>query len=55
MELFVASVLKEYLKVFKGDSKYSSSMIERETLAIFNGLVAGLGVDSDGYIPMTHH
>lgn len=48
----IASVLKEYLEEFIGDVNYSYSTVEPETLAYFNGLVAGLGIDSNGHISM---
>jgi hypothetical protein len=46
----IASVLKEYLEEFIGDVNYSYSIIEPETLAYFNGLMAGLGTDSSGQV-----
>ena len=48
----IASVLKEYLDQLIGDVNYSYSIIEPETLAYFNGLVAGLGIDSNGHVLM---
>jgi hypothetical protein len=48
----IASVLREYLEEFIGDVNYSYSIIEPETLAYFNGLVAGLGIDSNGHVLM---
>jgi hypothetical protein len=44
----IASVLKEYLEEFTGEVNYSHSYIDPETLAYFNGLVAGLGIDPNG-------
>ncbi|XPS72462.1 hypothetical protein M3J09_004627 [Ascochyta lentis] len=45
-----ARVLKEYLEEFIGNVNYSHSMIEPETMAYFNGLVAGPGIDFNGHV-----